>query len=222
MWTAGRLGTVGRFCFSRSALDGRGCRIARTAYSTRHDENAVETAAGGVDEAERWALRHLDADPAAFATPEAATAKTAAYHALQPRFAAAAAHVTAQTFAALPLADGLGQARATGAALLGALTAVADAMALADEPQVAAAAGSADEARAALAKAMCAGLPADTKAALSDALTSTGGLQLARFFQEAGNPRTTALFAAARALADALRAPGPFGRPAPRSLLTDT
>ena len=71
--------------------------------------NAVETAAGGDDEAERWALRHLDADPAAFATPEAATAKTAAYHALQPRFAAAAAHVTAQTFAALPLADGLGR-----------------------------------------------------------------------------------------------------------------
>lgn len=173
--------------------------------------NAVETAAGGDDEAERWALRHLDADPAAFATPEAATAKTAAYHALQPRFAAAAAHVTAQTFAALPLADGLGQARATGAALLGVLTAVADAMALADEPQVAAAAGGADEARAALAKAMCAGLPADTKAALSDALMSTGGLQLARFCQEAGNPRTTALFAAARALADALRAPDAAG-----------
>lgn len=173
--------------------------------------NAVETAAGGDDEAERWALRHLDADPAAFATPEAATAKTAAYHALQPRFAAAAAHVTAQTFAALPLADGLGQARVTGAALLGALTAVADAMALADEPQVAAAAGGANEARAALAKAMCAGLPADTKAALSDALMSTGGLQLARFCQEAGNPRTTALFAAARALADALRAPDAAG-----------
>ena len=173
--------------------------------------NAVETAAGGDDEVERWALRHLDADPAAFATPEAATAKTAAYHALQPRFAEAAAHVTAQTFAALPLADGLGQARVTGATLLGALTTVADAMALADEPQVAAAAGSADEARAALAKAMCAGLPADTKAALSDALMSTGGLQLARFCQEAGNPRTTALFAAARALADALRAPDAAG-----------
>lgn len=173
--------------------------------------NAVETAAGGDDAAEMWALRHLDADPAAFATPEAATAKTAAYRAVQPRLAEAAARVTAQTFAAFPLADGLGQVRAAGAALLDALTAVADAMALADEPQVTAAVGSADEVRAALAKAMCAGLPADTKVALSDALTSTGGLQLARFCQEAGNPRTTALFAAARALADALRAPDATG-----------
>lgn len=172
---------------------------------------AVETAAGGDDAAKMWALRHLDADPAAFATPEAATAKTAAYRAVQPRLAEAAARVTAQTFAALPQTDGLGRARATGAALLDALTAVADAMALADEPQVSAAVGGADEARAALAKAMCAGLPADTKATLSDALASTGGLQLARFCQEADNPRTTALFAAARALADALRAPDATG-----------
>ena len=57
------------------------------------------------------------------------------------------------------------------------------------------------------------------RTASAGALTSTGGLQLARFCQEAGNPRTTAQFAAARALADALRAPGPFGRPAPSPLL---
>ncbi len=168
--------------------------------------DAIEAAADGDAAVADWAVRHLAADPAAFATPGAATDRVNAYRMALQYLGNAAATIGAAPFADLPTGPALTDARATGAALLRMLSSLSPATVVADTPRIAAGVGSPEEARAVIARTVCANLPAETQRALFDALTSTGGIQLARFCQEAATPHATALFADARALADELRA----------------
>lgn len=168
--------------------------------------SAIEEASGGDAAAADWAARNLEERPAAFATPGGVRRALAGYRAAADRLDTAAARLGAQTFANLPAGDGLREARVVGSALLKALAPVAEAMAAADDPLNVSALGDPAEGRAFIARALCAALPADVRRTVFDALHSEGGLQLARFCQEAADPRCAALLAGATALAAELRA----------------